>query len=466
VGKKIELDFQLNRPQFDAYQVFRPGVTIFTGWGRGVGKSWFHRFLWWNLVAQWDGVLRTEALKPFRGVRIAILMPTLKQFKDVHLDGIQNELEGDWSFLRGKVNAQTGSVRFPGGSWIKPMPARLYTSKTARGLRCDLVDSDECDDIDAEAHDGVAVPWLSEPWSLNMEAMGGTPTRGRHGLWWRMLEDGRKGARLRAGEDPEVVGVDEENVEAIKSIFAFHATYRDAPETVSPKAVAKAKATTPKATFEREWEANPDAGEGLIYQEFDPDFHVRKAPDWSTFNEFLVGADFGDVDPAVLLLIGIQGHGNDATAWCLDEWYEPGTLNSVWDERAKVWRNATFYPDPSRQDRVRDWRSFNLRVEDIPPDVKPIAAGIGRVADMLFRRKQEYERGGELRVHEWAHLYFDPKCKNVIREMGLYRRRKMPDGSFSEDPVDKDNHALDALRYALASRFGRAPNSRHVTSGR
>jgi len=466
VGKNIELDFQLNAPQFAAFQAFEPGVTVFTGWGRGVGKSWFHRFLWWNLVAKWDGVVRKDALKPFRGVRIAILMPTLKQFKDVHLDGILNELEGDWSFLGGKVNGQTGSVRFPGGSWIKPMPARLYTSKTARGLRCDLVDSDECDDIDPEAHDGVAVPWLSEPWSLNMEAMGGTPTRGRHGLWWRMLEDGRKGARLRAGEDPEVVGVDPDNVEAIKSIFAFHATYRDAPETVSPKAVAKAKATTPKATFEREWEANPDAGEGLVYQEFDSEFHVRTAPDWKTFGEFVVGADFGDVDPAVLLLIGIQGHGNDAVAWCLDEWYEPGTLNSVWDERAKAWRFATFYPDPSRQDRIRDWRSFGLRVEDIPAEVKPIAAGIGRVAEMLFRRKTEYERHGETRVHEYARLYFDPKCKNVIREMGLYRRKKLPDGTFSEDPVDKNNHGADSLRYGLGGRFGRASNSRHVTSGR
>jgi len=456
--RKVELNFQLNRPQFDAYTVVLPGNTVLTDWGRGVGKSWFHRFIWWNLVAKWDGVLRQDALKPFRGVRVIALMPTLKQFKDVHSEGILSELGEDWSFLGGKYNAQSGAVRFPGGSWVKPMPARLYASKTARGMRCDLVDSDEVDDIDAEVHDSVAVPWLSEPWSLQMELLGGTPTRGRHGLLYRTLDDGRKGARLRAGEEPEVVGVEPDNAEAIKAVYAFHATYRDAPETVSPKAVAKAKATTPEATFKREWEADHDAGEGLIYT-FEEAFHVRAPPALSAFSEFIVGGDFGDVDPGVLLLIGVQGHGNDATAWVLQEWYESECLNGTWDERAKAWMFAAFTVDPSRQDRIRDWRALGIRVEDLPADMKPIRAGIGRVAEMLHKRFRE-------KAAPYARLYLAPGCRNTIREFGLYRRKKHPDGTFSEEPEDKNNHAMDALRYALSRRFGRALAGRHVTSGR
>ncbi len=458
--REVELNFQLNQPQFDAFQVFAPGNTIFTGWGRGVGKSWFHRFLWWNAVAKYDHKLRTEALKPFRGVRIIVLMPTLKQFKDVHSEGILNEVispDGDWHFLGGKYNAQTGSVRFPGGSWVKPMPASAYNSRTARGLRGDIVDCDEADDIDPEVHDAVGIPWLSENWSLQSEIIGGTPTRGRHGLWYRMLADGRKGERLRKGEDPEVVGVEPENVDALKSIYSFHATYRDAPETVSAKAVAKAKATTPDATFKREWEADPDAGEGLVYP-FDETFHVRQPPPLNTFREFIVGGDHGWVDPGVLILAGVQGHGNDATLWLLDERYESECPNHVWDKRAKDWAFArSFFLDPSRPDRIRDYRN-NAGVNAIGAD-NDIDGGISQVANLMFRRKSEHGP-------DWSRLYVSPACRNTIREFGLYRRKKRPDGTFDEAPADKDNHAMDAIRYLTVGRFGRGDAIRHVAPGR
>lgn len=394
-----------------------------------------------------------------KGVSIGVMMPTLKQFKDVHAEGIQEELasDGQWGFLGGRYERQSGKVTFPGGSTVTPFPAAEHTSKKARGPRVDIASCDEVDDIDAEVHDGILIPWMSAPWSLGIELSGGTPTRGRHGLWWRLLEDGRIGEKLRAGKTPEELGIDEERAEALKSVYSFHAWYKHAPETVSPAAVAKAKATTPKATFEREWEANPDAGEGLVYV-FDEDFHVRPAPKWDEFNEFIVGADHGDVDPAVLILFGIKGHGNDARAWALDEWYEPEQLNSVWDERLAAWDFATVYADPSRKDRLRDWRSQGRKVRDLPAEVKPIAAGIARIADLLHRRTHET-------FDDWCRFYVDPKCKNLIREFGLYRRKKHPDGTFSETPEDKNNHAMDASRYALAGRFGRVPSYRQTLSG-
>ena len=57
-----------------------------------------------------------------------------------------------------------------------------------------------------------------------------------------------------------------------------------------------------------------------------------------------------------------------------------------------------------------------------------------------------------------------PKCKNTIREFGLYRRKKLPDGTFSEEPEDRNNHAMDALRYLCMGRFGRLPNVRHTVA--
>lgn len=489
---RTTVDLRFNRPQFTTYGWLfddsgkvRRRRTVMFPWGRGVGKSWYRRQIWWTLVAQFDGKRRLDCPKPLKGVRITSMMPTLKQFKDVHGPDIQAELapDGPWGFLRGKYDQSSGQVRFPGGSWVKPFPASAYNARTSRGMRTDVLDTDELDDIDAAVYDGVATPWLSEPWSLGLELPGGTPTRGRHGLWWRMLEATRLAARLRRGditdadalksaaaiairdvfeqlspeEWPEGLPHDPEQaaLAVLKTYFGRHSTYKDAPETVSPFAVARARATTPAATFQREWEANPDAGEGLVYA-FDEEFHVREPPPNLRFRELLVGQDHGWTDPAVLLKGGVFGHGADAGLWVLDEHYESEVPNHVWDSRAKAWAGATFYSDPSRPDRINDLRMGGLTVGETDNE---IFAGLARVADLLHIRESET---GE----RWSRLYVSPRCVDTIREFGLYKRKKLPDGTFVEQPEDKNNHAMDALRYMAIGRFGRMPNVRHTSSGR
>ncbi len=402
-------------------------------------------------------------------------MPTLTQFKDVHMAGIEADLHagGPWGFLNAHIDRSRGHISFRDGSFVKPFPASEYNSRTARGMRCDILSSDECDDIEPSIYDAIATPWLSEPWSLGIELLGGTPTRGRHGLWWRALQAGRLGARLRSRGDltdaallelpevQEIVARFDDTTDpaiianAVRSTYSFHATYRDTPETVSPQAVAKARANTPPATFQREWEADPDAGEGLVYP-FDEEIHVRIAPDPSKkgiYSEFHVGVDFGFNDAGVMILFGIQGHGDDAVVWALNEHYETGVTNDVWDQRAKAWRYAKFWPDPSRPERAADFRGMGLDVGKVDNE---IFGGIARVANLLFLRPGEDGK-------DRARFYVDPRCRNLIREFGLYRRKKQPDGSFGEKPEDRHNHAMDAARYAMVGRFGKPLNTRYET---
>lgn len=477
MSARLEIELKLNGPQRHAMQAALAARrrSIFLGFGRGVGKSWALRHVWYLLVARFDGRIRTEALSPFRGVRITALMPTLKQFKDVHLANLQSELGagGEFEWLNGRVDRQTGHVRFPGGSTIRPFPASEYNARTSRGLRTDVLSVDEIDDVAAGVYDAVAVPWLSEPWSLGLELLSGTPTRGRHGLWWRSLQAGKLGRKLRRGlispEDalalPEAQAVldvflelgekdwpaelprdpQEAALQVLRNNFAYHATYRDAPETVSPLAVARAKQTTNPATFRREWEADPDAGEGLVYP-FDEAFHVREPPDLNSFREFIAGMDHGWVDPGVILVAGVTGHGEDSVLWILDESYESEVPNRVWDERAvafaQQYRGLVFWPDPSRPDRSNDLRQRGLTVQK--PD-NDILNGIARVADLLFIRPTESGT-------RFARMYVSPKCKNLIREFGLYRRKKLPNGDFDEMPEDKNNHCLEAGTLVATAR--------------
>lgn len=47
-------------------------------------------------------------------------------------------------------------------------------------------------------------------------------------------------------------------------------------------------------------------------------------------------------------------------------------------------------------------------------------------------------------------IYVHPSCKNTINELSSYRYKEdSKTGDILPEPVDKDNHALDALRYAL-----------------
>jgi len=450
--KKIKFP-KWNPPQKLAWQAVdgatRRSVTL--AWGRGVGKSHFIRQLTWILIARHDGKLRSDALEPFKGIRIIVLCPTLKQWKDINASSVENELGGKWAALGGEINRSTWRISFPGGSWVQPFPASEYNARTSRGMRCDVVLADEADDIEAAVYDAVCSPWLSEPWSFGLEVFGGTPRRGRHGLLYRNFDAGTKGDELRTG-----LRIADATNEQLKKFWSFRATYKDAPDNVSVEAVEKARATTLPATFRREWEADFDSGEGLVYP-FDERFHVRKPPPTSAFSEWVVGVDWGYVDPACLLLIGILGHGNDATAWVMSEFYQAGQSLDQLQRQAAQWQFAqTFYCDPSQPGSIDALK----RVCNATKADNNIEAGTSRVASLVFKRK--------INGVDAARLYVSPDCRNTIREFGEYVRKRDPlnPEGFVETPVDRSNHAMDALRYAIVGRFGRGHAVKGVVPGR
>src|SRR3954470_7528165 len=302
---------RLNPQQSRAMRVIRDGMTVKLDFGRGVGKSWFVRRFASLLISQWEYRERKTPDGTISGVRIVFLLPTFKQFRDVHSRALLRELGEDFAFLGGKVDGTTFTVTFPGGSSIQVFPASEHGGQRARGIRADVVILDEADDIDGSVFDEVISPWFTEPWSLKIKIASGTPKRGRHGLLFRLHEAGRKGDRIRGGQ---LDGFKPDEIEALRQFHTIHATYRDAPENVDRRAVELAKVTMPLASFEREFECNFDSGEGLVYQ-FDEAFHVREPPALTEFREFVVGVDHGWTDAGVMLLIGIQGHGEDAVAW-------------------------------------------------------------------------------------------------------------------------------------------------------
>lgn len=434
MSKRLEIGF--NGPQLEAIQNLVVGMTICLAWGRGVGKSKFMRLCWWLLIAQFDGKRRGDT----RGVKIAVLMPTLKQFKDVHGGGILEDLNGEWSWLGGKLDRSRWSIEFPGGSWIKPFPAEVASSKKALGMRCDVLCADECDDIQPSVFQTVAVPWLSATWSLNIKLLCGTPRRGRKGLLYQFYSLGQS-------KEPKHA-----------SFWSSWATYRDVPEIVAEAVVNEARETTPEPIFQREWECNFDSAEGLVYGSvWDERFHVigsddcpyQETPKHCT--EFIVGGDAGYATPGCLLLIGIVGKGADAVCFVFDEVYRAGETEDFWVAAASKWGNqfpgSPLYMDPGGGGAALDARIISDTKLSRGEIHKDVDAGIRAVATLL----KVHGEGDDRR----ARLYVHPRCKNLIYEMGAYKRKRDstdPD-RYLEQVVKKHDHAQDALRYATFSHF-------------
>ena len=436
-------DFSLTTPQSWAHQAFhsRPGLpnTVNLVWSRGSGKSWFERFEGiWLPVAENIGKVRASALKPFKGVRIIGLCPTLKQFRDIHGAKLHEENEGDWKFLGGKLNHSTLRIDWPDGSWFQPMPAASASSKAALGQRCDYVLLDEADDIASSVYHTVVQPWFTEPWSFAQILSGGTPRRGRHGLLYELH-------RLGISADP---------LDARYSSKVF--TWRDSPEIIRLDQIEDAKRNMPPAVFAREYECDFDSAEGLVYP-FEEDFHVRAPDENVRFLRFAIGGDHGWNDPGVLLFGGIAGHGNDSIIWILEEHYASERPNHEWDAIVtERYHGVRGWLDPSRPDRINDYRRAGL---DARPADNSIEAGVARIAELLFRRKVE---DGE----DYARLYIHPRCVNTIREFKSYRRKQDPQNKdrYLEDIVDKNNHAMDALRYMVVGEFGRSLSRRGLVA--
>ena len=221
--------------------------------------------------------------------------------------------------------------------------------------------------------------------------------------------------------------------------------------------------------FKREWECSFDAAEGLVYGDvFDAKFHVREPPADMRWSEILIGGDHGWEDPGVLLKCGVAGYGRDAIVFVLDEVYEQHKADSWWAAKGGEWFKANpshkFYPDPSRPGLIEDYKRAGAHVQDVD---NAIEDGVSSVADRLVVRcSEEHDVEVGHGTNCGARIYVSPKCEKTIREFGTYRRKRDPKNldRFLDDIVDKDNHAMDALRYVILSRFGK-PTSECVVEG-
>lgn len=171
--------------------------------------------------------------------------------------------------------------------------------------------------------------------------------------------------------------------------------------------------------------------EGAIYEIFDTRIggpHVMERNPGDMVRWFLA-LDEGFTNPAVILLVGEDPDGR----WhVFSEYYERGKLQADVVAKAKEW-----HLEKLCELAAVDAAAAGL-VADLLNEGIPAQAAKGRVLDGIAKVQERLKVQADGR----ARLTVDPSCVNTINEFESYVWKPGKD-----EPVKKDDHAMDALRY-------------------
>jgi phage terminase large subunit len=176
--------------------------------------------------------------------------------------------------------------------------------------------------------------------------------------------------------------------------------------------------------------------EGLVYEWDEGNYiPVNRLPPMEDFAQVIGGVDFGWTDPAAAYVLGYK----DGVWHVIDGIYEsrlePNDFAVAIGDLGERYRVTRWYADSARPDAIADLNSRGLPVL---PVVKP------KIEDRI-REMAMFADNYRLKVSH--------RCPDVKNELQSYQ---YPDGDRlmrdrNRNPIDRNNHALDAIGYAIWS---------------
>jgi len=222
-----------------------------------------------------------------------------------------------------------------------------------------------------------------------------------------------------------------------------------------PEDIEEARRTLDPDVFDQEYGAGFTVFAGQVYKNFDPAVHVVDrfpVAEGTVFRywDAVAGVDFGYINPFVHLWGFVSP---DGELYIYDEIYQ--SRRTVPELAAMIRRREADFPhaiqnwrfricDPSDPGSRKQFAQEGIRMRPARPPLNDVREGIREVRNMLHPRQVGGDGGRRPR------LFVFRRCKNLIREFVNYR---YPDESerhgVPEEPLKKDDHAMDALRYMV-----------------
>lgn len=346
--------------------------------------------------------------------RIAYIAPTYQQARDIAWE----QLKRDCSQAAASINESRLEIRLINGSLI--ILRGWEAIETLRGQFFDLIVLDE-------------VAMFKNFWRIWEEVIRPTLTDTKgEGLFISTPKGFNHFYELFNKESG--IGWDDGPDSDFKS---FHFTTYDNTH-IPVEEIEKARRELTSDRFAQEYLADFRKTEGLVYKEFDRDRHIidptklkeRLGANFQ-WKEMILGVDFGFTNPSAVL--SIYRDGSDSY-FILDEWYERGKTDVEVVEYVSALKANRVYADPAAAGAVEELRRHKVNVREVVKGKDSIKNGIDRVRELFKANK----------------LFISSTCKNVIMELETYSYAdKKPFHNENEDPIKENDHAMDAMRYAL-----------------
>lgn len=219
---------------------------------------------------------------------------------------------------------------------------------------------------------------------------------------------------------------------------SFHFTSYDNP-FLPEEELNKARKELTEDRFAQEYLADFRKTEGLVYKEFDRSKHLfgdEEEKQLPQIVETVAGIDFGYTNPTAVITIKRD---HDATYWVTDEWYKRNKTDQEVAEYVAGNRFNKVYPDPESPSAIEELRRRGVNIREVIKNKDSIKNGIDRVRELF--------KNGKLKIHK--------RCENLILELETYSYPdKKSNHNEEENPIKENDHALDALRYALYMTTG------------
>lgn len=184
--------------------------------------------------------------------------------------------------------------------------------------------------------------------------------------------------------------------------------------------------------------------EGAIFDFFDRSIHILRRPPTAA-EYWIAGIDYGAVNPFCCLLIGVSSGRYTQTGkkmWVEKEYYYDPKVRG----RQKV--NSEF-----AEDVYNFLEPYNVRHIYIDPSAASMQLELQKRGMHIVHANNDVEFGIAEMTSEMkkGNLYVLDECLNTIREIESYVWDSKAAQQGYDEPLKKDDHAVDALRYCVAS---------------
>jgi len=184
--------------------------------------------------------------------------------------------------------------------------------------------------------------------------------------------------------------------------------------------------------------------EGAIFDFFDRKIHVVDRPP-AAADYWVAGIDYGSVNPFCCLLIGVSSGRYTQTG------------RRTWVEKEYFWNPKVTGRQKTNSefaDAVQEFlEPYGVKHIYIDPSAEAFQIELRRRNMHVVHANNSVEDGIQMMTSEMkkGNLFVCSECINTIREIESYVWDSKAADKGYDEPMKKDDHAVDALRYVIAS---------------